>query len=497
MLSLEWLSEYDVIMKLKNIIQHLNIISMTADPETDISGICYDSRKTEKNNIFVAVRGMSSDGHAFIPSAVKRGASVVVCEEAYESDAPYILVEDSRLALALISAAWFDFPAKKMHIIGVTGTSGKTTTTHLIRHVLKTILHAKVGMIGTNGNYIGEEYIHTDFTTPDSYELQKLFNKMYNSGCSYVVMEVSSHSLALERVAGIRFDIAAFTNLSQDHLDFHSTMEEYARAKKKIFSMCSIACINMDDPYAHYMTEGIKCSVLTSSAFGKQADLTARNISLSENGVSFLACYKNTQTEVKLSIPGMFSVHNALTALSVCMMAGIEPKSIAEALSSAEGVKGRAETVPVDKDFAVIIDYSHKPDALENILKTLRPITKGRLICLFGCGGDRDKEKRPIMGKVAARNADVVVVTSDNPRTERPEDIINEIIAGMKDEGTEYHVIIDRIEAIHWALDNAVHGDVILLAGKGHEDYQIVGHEKHHMDEREIVAEYLNEKDRV
>ena len=274
-------------------------------------------------------------------------------------------------------------------------------------------------------------------------------------------------------------------------------MEEYARAKKKIFSMCSNACINLDDPYASYMTEGIKCPVLTSSALGKQADLTAENISLSEKGVSFSACYKNMKTEVKLSIPGMFSVHNALTALSVCIMAGNELNSIADALSTAEGVKGRAESVPVNKDYAVIIDYSHKPDALENILKTLRPITKGRLICIFGCGGDRDREKRPVMGKVAARNADVVIVTSDNPRTERPEDIINEIIPGMKDEGTEYHVIVDRIEAIHWALDNAVQGDVILLAGKGHEDYQIVGHEKHHMDEREIVAEYLKEKDSV
>ncbi len=484
-------------MKLKNIIQNLDIISMTADPETDISGICYDSRKTEKDNIFVAIRGLSSDGHAFISSAVKKGASVIVCEEAYESDAPYVLVKDSRLALALISASWFDFPAKKMHVIGVTGTSGKTTTTHLIRHVLQTIRHEKVGMIGTNGNYIGDEYIHTDFTTPDSFELQNLFYKMYNSGCSYVVMEVSSHSLALERVAGVQFDVAAFTNLSQDHLDFHNTMEEYASAKKKIFSMCSGACINLDDPYSSYMIEGIKCPTLTTSALGKQADLTAEDIFLSENGVSFSACFKNMKTEVKLSIPGMFSVHNALTALSVCIMSGNELKSIADALSSAKGVKGRAETVPVDKDYTVIIDYSHKPDALENILKTLRPVTKGRLIALFGCGGDRDREKRPIMGKVAAKNADVVVVTSDNPRTERPEDIINEIVAGMKDEETEYHIIVDRIEAIHWALDNAVRGDVILLAGKGHEDYQIVGHEKHHMDEREIVAEYLKEKDRV
>ena len=484
-------------MKLKNIIQQLDIVKMTADPEMDISGVSYDSRKTKHGDIFVAVRGLSSDGHAFIPNAVKKGASVVVCEEVYESDAPYILVENSRLALAMISAAWFDYPAKKMHIIGVTGTSGKTTTTHLIRHILQTALHAKVGMIGTNGNYIGEEYIHTDFTTPDSFELQGLLKKMYNSGCSYVVMEVSSHSLSLERVAGIHFDIAAFTNLSQDHLDFHNTMEEYAKAKKKLFSMCSNACINIDDPFAEYMMNGIKCPVLTSSALGEKADLMAENISLSKEGVSFTALYKNVVADVWLAIPGMFSVHNALTALSVCMLAGIGLKSCSEAISSAENVKGRVETVPVERDYTVIIDYSHKPDALENVLKTLRPITRGRLITLFGCGGDRDREKRPIMGKVAARNSDLVVVTSDNPRTEEPEKIIADIVSGMTDEKTEYHVICDRIEAIHWALDNADSGDVILLAGKGHEDYQVVGHEKHHMDEREIVAEYLREKDQL
>jgi UDP-N-acetylmuramoyl-L-alanyl-D-glutamate--2,6-diaminopimelate ligase len=422
---------------------------------------------------------------------------VIVCEEIYESDAPYILVKDCRLALALMSAAWFDYPSKKMHVIGVTGTSGKTTTTHLIRHVLQTALDAKVGMIGTNGNFIGEEYVHTEFTTPDSFELQSLFDKMYKSGCSHVVMEVSSHSLSLERVAGVQFDIAAFTNLSQDHLDFHNTMEEYAEAKKKLFSMCSSACFNIDDAYAEYMMKGMKCPVLTSSALGKQADLKAEHISLKKNSVSFTASYKDTYTDVKLAIPGMFSVHNALTALSVCKLAGIEMKSCAEALLSAEGVKGRVEAVPVNRDYSVIIDYSHKPDALENVLKTLRPITKGKLIALFGCGGDRDREKRPIMGKVAARNSDLVIVTSDNPRTEKPEKIIEEIISGMKNEKTEYHVICDRIEAIHWALDNAESGDVILLAGKGHEDYQIIGHEKHHMDEREIVAEYLKEKDQL
>ena len=486
-----------IIMKLKNIIKQLDIVCMTADPEKDIFGISYDSRKTKPGDIFVAVRGMTSDGHDFIPNAIEKGASVIVCEEACVSDAPYIMVKDCRIALALISAAWFNYPSKKMHVIGITGTSGKTTTTHLIRHIIQNVLHAKVGLIGTNGNYIGDEYTHTDYTTPDSFELQSLFYQMYNSGCAYVVMEVSSHSLALERVAGVQFDIAAFTNLSQDHLDFHNTMEEYAKAKKKIFSMCTNACINIDDPYAEYMMEGLKCPVITSSAFNKTADLTADNIDLTKDGVSFSACYNNIHADVKRGIPGMFSVHNALTAISVCIIAGIDIKACAEALTSAKGVKGRVETVPTEGDYTVIIDYSHKPDALENVLKTLRPITKGKLIVLFGCGGDRDRDKRPIMGKVAARNSDLVIVTSDNPRTEKPEDIINEIVAGMTSEKTESPIICRRIEAIHWALDNADSGDVILLAGKGHEDYQVVGHEKYHMDEREIIAEYLKEKDRL
>ena len=274
-------------------------------------------------------------------------------------------------------------------------------------------------------------------------------------------------------------------------------MEEYAKAKKKLFEMCSCACINIDDPYAEFMVEGTTCSVITSSVFEKQADLRAEDILLSRNGVSFKIQYNDACEKVKLAIPGMFSVHNALTAISVCVAAGVDKGKSARALASAEGVKGRMETVSTDREYTVIIDYSHKPDALENVLITLRPLTNGKLIVLFGCGGDRDREKRPIMGKVAARNADLVIVTSDNPRTEKPNDIIDEIVSGLRGEGTEYRVICDRTEAIHWALDNAEAGDVLLLAGKGHEDYQVIGHEKYHMDEREIVAEYLKKKERL
>ena len=381
-----------------------------------------------------------------------------------------------------------------MKLIAVTGTSGKTTTTHLIKHILEVAAGAKVGLVGTNGNRIGNELIHTEFTTPESLELQGLFRRMANASCTYAVMEVSSHSLALDRVGGLKFDVAAFTNLTQDHLDFHKTMEEYASAKRRLFSMCEAACINLDDENASFMMEGISCPYMTTSAFDRSADLFADQISLTAEGVSFLAVYGEERVPVRLAIPGLFSVHNALTAISVCMETGITLSDVAAALATAEGVKGRVETVPTGKDYTIIIDYSHKPDALENVLRTLRPVTRGRLITLFGCGGDRDRKKRPIMGKVAAEFSDFVIVTSDNPRTENPDAIISEITEGLRTSSTPYCVLTDRIEAIHYAIDNATSGDVILLAGKGHEDYQVVGHEKHHMDEREIVADYLKEK---
>ena len=480
-------------MKLKQLIGEMPVILSVADPDTEITGISYDSRVTKKGDLFVAIRGLSFDGHRFIPAALAAGAAAVLCEEAPEREFPFIRVADTRKALALVSAAFFGYPARRMRIIGVTGTSGKTTTTHLIKHILEYVRGEKIALIGTNGNCIGQKEVHTEFTTPESRELHELFFRMAEEGCRYVVMEVSSHALAMERVAGIHFSTAAFTNLSQDHLDLHGTMEAYASEKRKLFSMCDRACINLDDGHAAFMLDGCRCPVITSSA-NAPADLRAEEIRLSASGVAFTAEYKGEKTEVTLAIPGLFSVHNALTALSVCIAEGLPLQECASALKSAVGVKGRVETVPVDGDYSVIIDYSHKPDALQNVLETLRPLTRSRLIVLFGCGGDRDRKKRPIMGKVAAQYADLVIVTSDNPRTEDPELIISEILRGVKDSETPVVTICDRIEAIHWALDNVRPGDVILLAGKGHEDYQVIGHAKHHMDEREIVAEYLKEK---
>ena len=478
-------------MKLRELIKNLSIIEMNADAELEISGVSYDSRKTEKGDMFVAIRGFEADGHKFIPKAVENGAAVILCEEKPSCDIPYVLVSDSRYGLAIVSRDFFGDPASEMTMIGITGTSGKTSSSYLIKHMLESKLDAKVGLIGTNGNMIGDEFLHTEHTTPESYELHKLFHHMADSGCTHVVMEVSSHSLTLERVAGIHFDVALYTNLSQDHLDFHGTMEEYAAAKRKLFSMCSLGCFNLDDAWADFMRDGASCRTMTFSTEKNEADLVAKDIRLTADGVRFASVSGDEISMTKLGIPGMFSVYNALGTMSVGLALGLSLADCSDAMSSAKGVKGRLEIVPTGRDFSVVIDYSHKPDALEKVLKTLKPVTRGRLIALFGCGGDRDKLKRPIMGRIAADNADLVVVTSDNPRTEDPDEIIREIVAGMKDKRTPTKVICDRREAIAWAIDNAAPGDVLLLAGKGHEDYQVVGHEKHHMDEREIVADCL------
>lgn len=478
-------------MKLSEILKNINIIDATADMDTEITGICYDSRLIKPGDLFVAVRGFESDGHRFIPKAIEGGAAAVLCEAAPEGCGIYVQTDDCRLALALASREFFGDPAAEMVMIGITGTSGKTTTTYLLKHLLESKLGAKVGLIGTNGNIIGDELMHTEHTTPESYELHRLFRSMADAGCTHVVMEVSSHSLTLERVAGIRFDAAIYTNLSQDHLDFHGSMEEYAAAKSLLFRQSKVGIFNIDDPWCETMMKDATCRKLTYSTQNMTADLNAKDIRLTASGVRFAALYGDALALTRLGIPGMFSVYNALGVMAAGLALGISLDECADALSSAKGVKGRLEVLPIEKDYSVIIDYSHKPDALENVLKTLKSVTKGRLICLFGCGGDRDRGKRPIMGRIAAENADLVIVTSDNPRTEKPEAIIEEILEGMKGKRTARKVISDRAEAIAWALDNALQGDVILLAGKGHEDYQVVGHEKRHMDEREIVQQHL------
>ena len=483
-------------MKLSELLGRLDptgIIAVKADPDTEIRGISYDSRKTGEGDLFVAIRGFETDGHRFIPKAIEKKAAVILCEKAPDAEAPYVLVRDSRLALALCSCALFGDPAREMRMIGITGTSGKTTVSTLLKHVLEETRNARVGLIGTTGIEIGEEKLPSEHTTPESYELQKLFRHMAAEGCTHVVMEVSSHALELKRVAGIEFDTAVYTNLSQDHLDFHGTMERYAEAKRRIFTQCRQACVNIDDAWASRMLEAVNGSLIRFGS-SETAELRAEEERLLPDRVCFRARYGEQTAEAELRIPGTFQVSNALAVMAAALAEGIPIGESAAALGSAHGVKGRLESVHTDGNYSILIDYSHKPDALKKVLESLRPVTKGRLICLFGCGGDRDRLKRPLMGEIAARLADRVILTSDNPRTEDPEAILDEIEQGMAGSRTPYLRICDRVAAIRRAIDIAGDGDVILLAGKGHEDYQVVGHEKHHMDERELVAQYLKER---
>lgn len=479
-------------MKLQELLQGVAVSHAAAPMDAEIGEVRYDSRAVRPGDLFVAIRGYATDGHRYIGKALEQGAAAVICEEAQEG-IPVVVVADSRTALAEIAANRFGHPADAMTMIGVTGTNGKTTTTYLVKHILESQGH-KVGLIGTNQNLIGHEVIETERTTPESYELHALLARMRDAGCTHVVMEVSSHSLVLHRVHGIRYAVGAFTNLTQDHLDFHKTMEEYRRAKALLFAVSDRGVINLDDPTAKKMIADAKCPVLTFSAVSDDASLSARNIDLRADGVDFICLMEGRLARVHLRIPGMFSVHNALTALGVAVSLGIPLEKAAAALADANGVKGRAEVVPTPNDFTVLIDYAHSPDGVENILNAVRGFSKGRVVALFGCGGDRDRTKRPKMGAIAARLADFLIVTSDNPRTEEPQAIIDDILAGMQDSSTPREVICDRREAIRWALDHAQKGDTIVLMGKGHETYQEVNHVKHHLDEREEIVKYFTEK---
>lgn len=481
-------------MKLRELLKNVETLEVCADLDTEIGNISYNSRDTRAGDLFVAIRGFESDGHKYIGSAVQAGAIAALCEEKPEGDIPYVLVKNSREALALVSAEYFGNPAAEMTIIGVTGTNGKTTTTLLLKHVLEDCAGAKVGLIGTNANMIGSRVLETERTTPESYELQKLFREMRNEACKYVIMEVSSHSLVLSRVAGIRFAVGVFTNLTQDHLDFHHTMEEYAAAKAMLFSNCDKAAINIDDEWGGYMCERAKCPVFTYSENKLEADLVAKDLRLNPSNVKFCALAQGGIERVALNIPGRFSIYNAMSVISAGLLLELPFDKICDSLKTASGVKGRMEVVPTPEDFTILIDYAHTPDALENVLKSMREVASGRVVILFGCGGDRDKTKRPIMGNIGVSLSDFAIITSDNPRTEEPSAIISDILQGVKAPKSRYKVIEDRAKAIAFAIDNHQPGDVIILAGKGHETYQIVGKEKHHMDEREIVSEHLASK---
>lgn len=459
--------------------------------DVEISCVTCDSRHVTDGTVFVCINGNAADGHTFAKSAADAGAAVIVCEKDVGLE-NQIIVENTRIEFAKLAAKWFGNPADKLKIIGVTGTNGKTSVSYMLKEILEKAGH-KVGLVGTIQIMIGDEILPSKNTTPSAYELQSMFSLMERSGCDYCVMEVSSHALDQDRVYGIEFEAAMFTNLTQDHLDYHITMENYLAAKKRLFSHCKLAIMNCDDPYFAQMSKDLSCKVVTYSTESDSADYTAKNINIRPDGVDFVFTGIEKIGRIKTKIGGKFTPYNAMCAASCAVELGFSVDTVCEAFGGMAGVKGRAEVVPTGKDFTVIIDYAHTPDGLENILKTFESLEKNRLIAVFGCGGDRDKTKRPQMGAIAAALADYVIVTSDNPRTEEPLAIIDDILKGMKNTKKPYEVIESRIDAIKKAVHIAEKGDIIVLAGKGHETYQILGTGTIHLDEREVVAEALAE----
>ncbi len=456
----------------------------------EVATILCDSRKVVKDSVFFCIVGSVTDGHKFAKTAYENGASAIFCEK--DLGLPnQIVVDDTKALYSLLCANYFGNPAKKLKLIGVTGTSGKTSVTYMTKSLLEK-QGKKVGLIGTIQNIIGESVLPAKNTTPDAYELQSLFDLMVKNGCEYVVMEVSSHALDQKRVYNLEFECAVFTNLTQDHLDYHITMENYLQAKLKLFKMAKTAIVNIDDEYADRVIEACECPVITFSTESNESDYTAKEIKYLPNGVNYELVTDCNIGRVKISTPGIFSVYNSMAAGIVGISIGIPFNEVVLGLCEVSAVKGRVELVPCDKDFTPVIDYAHTPDELENVCNMLNKIKTGRLVTVFGCGGDRDKTKRPIMGEIAARLSDYVVVTSDNPRSENPGLIIEDILVGMKGIKTPYKVIENRAEAIEYALKNAQKDDIILLAGKGHETYQILADGTIHFDEREVIAECLS-----
>ena len=457
--------------------------------DREITSITDDTRKVEKGSLFFCVKGAKFDGHASASEMLEKGVSAVVCEHDLGLGDNQIITENSRKLYGEVCSAWFGHPEKKLKMIGVTGTNGKTTTTNIIKHILMQNGH-KTGLVGTIQNEIGDEILHTDNTTPFAYDFMALLDRMVKSGCEYVVMEVSSFGLVQNRIGSSHFDVALFTNLTQDHLDYHKDMEDYYQAKKLLFSMCDTAICNIDDSYGERLYNEINCPEFSFSVENK-ADFHAENITIKADGSSFDFCFNGSSNPVKTNMTGMFNIANVIGAIAVCIQEGIPINDIISAVESYGGVKGRCEIIPTGRDFTVICDYAHTPDAVENVLKSLKPYAENRLICLFGCGGNRDSAKRPKMARSAEKYADKLIITSDNPRNEKPEEIINEILSGL-DGGVPYDVVTDRREAIYHALKTAEKGDIIVLAGKGHEDYQILENNRHiHFDEREVVADGL------
>ena len=474
-------------MKLYKLIEN---IAETNLPDMEISSVTDNTKKVQKDSIFVCVKGGSFDGHDAAKEMLEKGAAVVITERDLGLGDKQIIADNSRKFYGKLCAAWFDHPEKKIKIIGVTGTNGKTTITNVIKNILMSY-GIKTGLIGTIRNEIGNEPVHTDNTTPMAFDYMQLLDKMVKADCKYAVMEVSSFGLVQNRIGPTHFDIGVFTNLTQDHLDYHKTMENYYQAKKMMFDECDFALVNIDDDYGKRLLSEISCPK-ASYGSSQEADYYSDAAKIKADGTSFWYCFDGKSKLVNMKMTGMFNVSNVTAAITVCMKAGIPLEHILETIADYNGVKGRCEIIPTGRDFTVICDYAHTPDAIENILQSVKQYTEGRLICLFGCGGNRDAKKRPLMAKAAAKYADRLIITSDNPRDEIPESIIDDILAGLKDSKIPFDVVVDRTEAIYHSLKIARKGDIIVLAGKGHEDYQVLpGNEHIHFDEREIVSEGL------
>lgn len=461
--------------------------------DVDITGIEFDSRKIKDGDLYICINGYSVDGHIYAKPAIQSGAVAIICEKRIEGiDAPQLIVKNSRSAFAIVASTWYDNPTKDLKVIGITGTNGKTTTSHM----LKTILDAnniKTATIGTIGTYIGDEVYSQTLTTPDPMELQEIFALAKKKDCEIVIMEVSAHALELNKVDGIDFYASAFTNLSQDHLDDFVNMKNYANAKKKLFTGISKrAVVNIDDKSARNMITDFTGQLITYSTTNVNGDYYGDDIVLSEDGFSYTMSANDESIKIEIKIPGLFNVYNSLAAAALANILGLSNTDIAKAAKEITHVDGRMQKVDIDADFHVFVDYAHSSDSLENLLVNINKFCEGDLICVFGCGGDRDNLKRPIMGEIAGKNTDFAIVTSDNPRTEEPDNIIDMIEVGIKKITKNYIRITDRKDAIHKALEIAKARDIVVIAGKGHETYQDVMGVKHHFDDREIVIEYMD-----
>ena len=465
--------------------------------DCEIAELSMDSRRKQEGGLFFCVSGARFDAHDFAPQAVEQGAAALVVSHFLALDVPQVRVRNVRAAMSPMAAAFFGHPDREMRLLGITGTKGKTTTSYLVKAIMEQAGH-KVGLIGTTGNMIGSEYMKSEFTTPEPIDFFRTLRRMRDAGVDVVSMEVSAHALEMGRLEGVRCEAGCYTNLSQDHLDLFGTMEKYFECKKSFFTPKWIqnAAVNVDDETSAGILSGIAVPCMT---FGicNNADLFARDIEITENGVSFiLKLFGLKEYPVHLRLTGMFNVYNALAAAAVGLIAGVAPETITQALESVRSVPGRAEVLDTHTPYKVILDYSHSPDALENILIAVREFARGRVISLFGCGGDRDHGKRPMMGEISGRLADYSILTSDNPRTENPYEILAAVEEGIKRTKGEYVVIENRREAIRHALQIGREGDIIVLAGKGHETYQEIMGVKRPFDEKVVVRELLEEMSR-